>query len=204
MSSQDGGLCLCPFNCQPLCGQASRQILYIGSVFTNPTNQTAIIMKLLAKDRFARLWIMLLFTSLSMVTVSAVSSAVTIGEEYRGGIVFYVDGTGQHGLVAAKEDIRGHSPGRNEWCFTWYDAKAACNNLVRNGYSDWFLPNRWQLNQLYLRKDDIGGFSGISGYWSSTEGSADSAWYQIFDTSTQDQHQSDKTASAQVRAVRAF
>jgi hypothetical protein len=61
--------------------------LYIASVFTNPWNETTIIKKFLAKARFARLWIMLLFTSLSMVSVSAVVFAVTIGEEYRGGIV---------------------------------------------------------------------------------------------------------------------
>ncbi|HCD9261991.1 TPA: DUF1566 domain-containing protein [Legionella pneumophila] len=30
-----------------------------------------------------------------------------VGEEYRGGIVFYVDETGQHGLIASKRDVLG-------------------------------------------------------------------------------------------------
>ncbi len=144
---------------------------------------------------------MLLFTSLSMVTVSAVAFAVTIGEQYRGGIVFYVDGTGQHGLVAAKEDMRGHSPGKDEGRFTWSDAKAACNRLVSNGYSDWFLPNRWQLNQLYLRKDDVGGFAAAD-YWSSTEDGAGNAWNQSFRNGYQGQ--GSKSDFSRVRAVRAF
>ncbi len=158
-------------------------------------------MKLLAKACFARLWIMLLFTSLSMVTVSAVSFSVSIGEQYRGGIVFYVDGTGQHGLVAANEDMRGHSSGKDEGYFTWSDAKAACNRLVSNGYSDWFLPNRWQLNQLYLRKDDVGGFAD-NYYWSSTEYGADYAWGQYFNNGAQNWGY--KTNLDRVRAVRAF
>jgi len=68
-------------------------------------------MKFPAKTRIARLWIMLLFTSLSMVTVSAVSSAVSIGQRYQGGIVFYVDESRQHGLIAATRDL----PGEYDW-----------------------------------------------------------------------------------------
>ena len=145
---------------------------------------------------------MLLFTSLSRVLVSAVSFAVTIGEQYRGGIVFYVDGTGQHGLVAAKEDMRGHSSGMDEGYFIWSDVKSVCNRLVSNGYSDWFLPNRWQLNQLYLRKDDVGGFADYGYYWSSTEDGAYIAWYQNFNVGFQ--AQCGKAADIRVRAVRAF
>ncbi|TLU83549.1 MAG: DUF1566 domain-containing protein [Chlorobium sp.] len=32
-------------------------------------------------------------------------SAYTIGQEFGGGIIFYIDSTKQHGLIAAKEDI---------------------------------------------------------------------------------------------------
>ena len=46
-----------------------------------------------------------------------------------GGVVFYVDETGQHGLIAAKSDIPGHSTGLAEGHYTWADAKTACDNL---------------------------------------------------------------------------
>ena len=156
-------------------------------------------MKLLAKDRFARLWIMLLFTSLSMVTVSAVVSAVQIGDEYDndhrylGGIAFYVDGTGKHGLVAAKSDFQGY--------MSWGEAKLACENLVSNSYSDWFLPNKGQLYELYKQRTVVGGFADDN-YWSSTEGGADHAWTQYFGDGDQDW--SGKSNLGRVRAVRAF
>ena len=58
-------------------------------------------MKVYAKKYVTRLCAMFLLAGLSMVTISSLSSAATpkIGDSYNGGIVFYVDGTGQHGLV---------------------------------------------------------------------------------------------------------
>jgi hypothetical protein len=150
-------------------------------------------MKLLAKDRFARLWIMLLFTSLSMVTVSAVSSAVSIGQRYQGGIVFYVDESRQHGLVAATRDLPGQ--------YDWQGAKDAGERFVDGGFSDWYLPGQWELNELYEHKSVVGGF--VAGcYWSSTEFGADNARTQAFTNGTQ--IWVDKTDYYRVRAVRAF
>ena len=141
---------------------------------------------------------MLLFTSLSMV--SACSPSPKIGDEYGGGIVFYIDSSGRHGLVAAKTDMSGQSEGH----FSWYDAKALCNNLLRNGYGDWFLPNKEQLNKLYLNKSAVGGFEEDNNpvYWSSTEESEDIVWVQFFDGGSQGKI--NKTFFFQVRAVRAF
>jgi hypothetical protein len=85
-----------------------------------PGNQTTITMKLHAKARFARLWIVLLFTSLSMVSVLTVSFAVSIGNRCQGGIVFYVDEFHQHGLVAATRDLPG--------MYEWQGAKVFCLN----------------------------------------------------------------------------
>lgn len=39
------------------------------------------------------------------VITAKLSNQHHIGEEYRGGIVFYVDETGQHGLIASKRDV---------------------------------------------------------------------------------------------------
>ena len=153
-------------------------------------------MKFIAKVSFIRLWIVFLVASLSMVTVSDVSSAATpkIGDEYGGGIVFYVDHTGEHGLIAAKADL----PGPN---FTWDNAKKACANLVENGYSDWYLPSKDELNKLFYAKSTVGGCAGYI-YWSSTESSADDAWYQLFGNGIQ--YDVIKDFEWRVRPVRVF
>ncbi len=174
--------------------QTKRQILYIATVFTNLQHQTAIIMQLHANARFARLWIMFLFTSLSMVTVSAVSSAVSIGQRYQGGIVFYVDESRQHGLVAATRDLPGE--------YDWQGAKDAGERFVDGGFSDWYLPGKWELNELYKHKSAVGGFSGYT-YWSSTEYSALGAWLQYFSNGLQI-YDGNKDSRLCVRAVRAF
>jgi hypothetical protein len=150
-------------------------------------------MKFPAKTRFARLWIMLLFTSLSMISVSAVSSAVSIGQRYQGGIVFYVDESRQHGLIAATRDLPGE--------YDWQGAKDAGERFVDGGFSDWYLPGKWELNELYEHKSAVGGFaSGV--YWSSTEFNANFAWYQYFDNGFQNHFI--KNIEWRVRPVRAF
>ncbi len=136
-------------------------------------------------------------------SVSQVPPAVKvkIGEYYCGGIVFYLNNSGQHGLIAAKADIQGHSDGKEEGCFTWADAKTACHNLVSNGYSDWFLPNKDQLNQLYLNESAVGDFVDKF-YWSSTERDASNAWRQFFGDGYQ--HDYSKSQGYRARAVRTF
>ncbi len=90
-----------------------------------------------------------------------------IGDEYGGGKIFSLDPTGQHGLIAAKADLSGHSEGKSEGRFTWEDAKAKCAALG----GGWRLPSKSELNDLYHAKSAVGGFSD-GGYWSSTEVSA--------------------------------
>jgi len=126
---------------------------------------------------------------------------VKIGEFYCGGIVFYLNATGQHGLIAAKADMQGHSVGKEEGYFTWSDAKVACHNFVSNGYSDWFLPNKDQLNQLYLNENAVGDFVDKF-YWSSTERDVSNAWRQFFGDGYQ--HDYTKSQGYRARAVRAF
>ncbi|MCL6257686.1 DUF1566 domain-containing protein [Aquiflexum sp. TKW24L] len=75
------------------------------------------------------------------------------------------------------------------------------NDLDLNGYSDWYLPSRDELNKLYLNREAIGGFA-IAWYWSSFESSAFFAWRQFFSNGLQDI--GDKDFSSRVRAVRAF
>ena len=126
---------------------------------------------------------------------------VKIGEYYCGGIVFYLNSSGQHGLIAAKADMHGSSPGKEDGYFTWADAKVACHNHVSNGYHDWFLPNKDQLNQLYINRSAVGDFVDKF-YWSSTERDASNAWRQFFGDGYQ--HDYSKSQGYRARAVRAF
>ena len=87
-----------------------------------------------------------------------------------------------------------------------------CVTLNINGYNDWFLPSKDELNLLYenLHTIDIGDFGkGINDdwvinwiYWSSSQNGSYSAWYQLFTNGVHD-HVT-KNGSGRVRAIRAF
>ena len=98
------------------------------------------------------------------------------------------------GLVAAITDMGD---------MDWNSAKTACEELILNGYSDWHLPSKEELNALFvnLKQVGVGGFADYY-YWSSTEYNNSYAWIQDFDGGKQyDDYKSDKYY---VRAVRAF
>jgi hypothetical protein len=89
-------------------------------------------------------------------------------------------------------------------------AALLCANYTGGGYGDWYLPSKYELNQMYINigqgaaaplTNNVGGFAEY-GYWSSTETLAFGAWYQYFSNG----HQSNNTKdnSLRVRAVRAF
>jgi hypothetical protein len=148
-----------------------------------------------------------------------------VGASYGGGIIFYIDGTGLHGLISAQTDqstgaqwgCYGTSIGGTSTaigtgqanttlivngCSEAGRAARICDDLVLNGYSDWFLPSKDELNQMYLQKTVIGGFANFS-YWSSSEYNAYYAWAQDFFYGSQLNY-SIKTSPYYVRAVRAF
>jgi hypothetical protein len=71
------------------------------------------------------------------------------------------------------------------------------------GYNDWYLPSKWELYQLYQKRDLIGGLSTFY-YWSSTEHQSDNSlawsWYFSYGTGTD----VNKFSSFKVRAIRSF
>jgi hypothetical protein len=83
-------------------------------------------------------------------------------------------------------------------------AARVCGDLVLGGYSDWYLPSKDELNQLYINRVAIGGFASNL-YWSSTEFNHinfSGAWGQLFGNGGQGHgHKYDYFF---VRAVRAF
>ena len=156
-------------------------------------------------------------------------SCIGIGDTYQGGIIFYLDGNGG-GLIAAPSN-----QGNAEWgcygtlisganyvgtaigtgsqntinieggCTTPGTAADICANLTLGGYSDWFLPSKDELNEMYfnLHQQGLGGFTNYK-YWSSTEIDNVSAWYQNFSHGNQYFSNKNFTTSIIVRAVRAF
>ncbi|MEP7252933.1 MAG: DUF1566 domain-containing protein [Ginsengibacter sp.] len=89
---------------------------------------------------------------------SLLGSNFTLKQEYKDGIIFFID-TGKKGLIASKKDL-----GK----MTWEDAKQACASLG-NG---WRLPTKNELQTMYRiigpGADDIGNFANDY-YWSSLE-----------------------------------
>jgi len=70
-------------------------------------------------------------------------------------------------------------------------------------FDDWFLPSKDELNKLYLKKEEIGGFANLT-YWSSSEYSALlTVWYHCFENGSQD-YDGFKIDKFGVRAVRYF
>ena len=163
--------------------------------------------------------------------ITCTTNAVTglaLGQTYAGGIIFYLDSTGQHGLVCAPQDQGGSYP----WgcapnfiggtstafgsgaqntamiiggCSQFNTAAKICDELVLNAYTDWYLPSLSELNLMYqnLVLNGIGGGFAAAYYWSSSEFSNNAAWSQDFSSGYQG-NDGTKSYTAYVRAVRAF
>jgi len=143
-----------------------------------------------------------------------------------GGVVFYVDGTGQHGLEAAPIDqgiaawgcVGVSLPGADGLvigtgaqntadiinnCADTNTAARLADAYVLNGYDDWFLPSRDELFMLYANNPIVGGFANDNyKYWSSSEYNGGDAWNKSFLNGGQ--HLDNKDRPNRVRAVRAF
>jgi len=149
-----------------------------------------------------------------------------IGERFGGGIVFFVDKTGKHGLIAAASDqssgakwgffesqleannksVGGGKLNTEKIALASKDTQIAgilCSELILNGYDDWYLPSMDELNLMYmnLKESKIGNLTD-SLYWSSSETDFNNAWLQDFSTGVQKEHHVKKIAK--VRAIRAF
>ncbi len=158
----------------------------------------------------------------------------SLGDLAYGGIVFFVDETGYHGLVAAPEDL----PNMYEWgCYSTnlagayneeigsgfqntLDILADCSQsqiaasesfiYENQGYSDWYLPSKNELLEMYNtigpggELTNIGGFEteDMPWYWSSTVASNTFAWYvSLNDGYT---NYANKNFTRRVRVIRSF
>jgi len=160
-------------------------------------------------------------------------TTIAIGQHLQGGIIFYIDSTGNHGLIASLNDQSDGIPWSNgndtirtnasgyaigtgqsntkiivNMLGQGRYAAIICEDLVLDGYNDWYLPSSAELNLLYLHKDTIGGFAQAY-YWSSTDmGGSPHAFYAVNqDLATGSGKMNNlmmKASSNHVRAIRSF
>jgi len=118
---------------------------------------------------------------------------LNIGDEFQGGIIFYLDDSNEHGLIVSKQDLSGTAD--------WDEAIKFCMDHRAGGFEDWRLPSIEELNLLYLNKDETGNFERFS-YWSATEYAQHFAWFQNFYNGMQENDFKDNTCY--VRPIRHF
>ena len=149
-----------------------------------------------------------------------------VGDSYQGGIIYVLDASGEHGLIAAKEDQSSTAPwwngsfiniGANSTTNgstnttliitaqgnTGTYAAKICRDYPGGQFNDWFLPAKDQLNTMYTKKALIGGFADEL-YWSWTESETGSAYVQFFLDGTQQLDNTSDGANVHTRAIRAF
>lgn len=167
-------------------------------------------------------------TESTLSTNTGKALSFSIGDHYGGGIIFYIDTSGVHGLIADTVDLQDAKwlNSANDLNLTTHAKPTAvgkgfmntrkivaaqgdsgkyvareCIRLKRNGFNDWFLPSKDELNLLYLNKAVVGGFS-TGDYWSSSENTKSTAFLQSLANGTQSY--GTKAFSLHVRAIRAF
>ena len=153
------------------------------------------------------------------------TAAFTIGQSYHGGIIFYIDATGLHGLIAATTDQgTGISWKTGANTVTGATATAVgtgsantkkittalgntgnyaallCANYVSGTYKNWYLPSKDELNLMYQQKAVLGISAGD--YWSSSEVNKGKAWEQEFGGGFQFKYT--KSFTLNVRAIESF
>jgi len=165
---------------------------------------------------------------------------LAIGDYHQGGVIFYLSGNGS-GLICDISDIasplnqvvwgcggdslfgaEGTDIGAGfsnttdviNGCNEVGIAAEICYNLIKGGYSDWYLPSKDELNEMYINKSIINATSISNGgyalntsddddeYWSSSQEGSEYTTIQRFG----DGHQKgrNKLNLACVRAIRSF
>ena len=161
----------------------------------------------------------------NVISTSTIDCGLEVGDTYQGGIIFYLDASGCHGLISTQTDLssgvqwyngshidtRAYGSGLFEGKYNTKiinieqggitSAAAICEAYTGGSFNDWYLPSIEELGRMYdLYQLGFGGFAGV--YWSSTEYDYNSAWELSFGFGSPGY--SSKTGQNNVRAVRAF
>lgn len=146
-----------------------------------------------------------------------------------GGVIFYLDPSGQHGLISSTMDQSTYAAygcdsmligptaehtglGTGDTntmtivnsCSAPGIAAKICDTLTLNGLTDWYLPAIDELDSMAVHKDMIGGIDTTQWYRSSTEKDIYGAWIYIWTTFYTGPAWSDKYYGFSVRCIRKF
>lgn len=148
-----------------------------------------------------------------------------IGQSYAGGIIFFIDGSGEHGLVTTAFDQANYV----RWGFEGlvgassldngeYNTKIIiqsykkpqvtaayiCDTLTLGGFKDWYLPALRELRMIYDHQENIRNFT-VGEYCSSTESNSLDSWNIHFRPHRRVEFHYDKDVKKyNVRCVRKF
>lgn len=149
------------------------------------------------KKQYLKFYALLLTVTLLLISCSKSDDVPNnnllfeIGQEHQGGIIFYLDDTQEHGLIAYQSDLAEAPWGcfnqpnpipptapiaQNEgvgfgeqntlaildFCDEPNIAARLAYNLDANGYDDWYLPSIDELALIYEHRDLIGGFPDLN------------------------------------------
>ena len=151
-----------------------------------------------------------------------------VGQSYKGGIIFYLDASNQHGLVAAPTDQSTNSMWNTDSVATTDSyrtevgtgdlntdaiikvygsanyAASVCRSYKGGNFNDWFLPSKDELNLMYqnLKQKGLGSFADEY-YWSSSSRNDQTALIEGFKDGEQTYEDKDDNFMY-TRAVRKF
>lgn len=159
-----------------------------------------------------------------VVFTTCATPIYTIGQALQGGIVVFVDCTGQHGLIAATVDqgtaawgcstvlvgtTQTYGTGRTNTtailaaCATRPIAASLASSYTGGGYSDWFLPSGAEL-QYVMAQWSVLGLTNVATYLSSSENGVNNVSAYYVNAGTVYSSAAVKTYATNVRAVRYF
>jgi hypothetical protein len=150
-----------------------------------------------------------------------------LGQSFQGGIIFYIDDTRKHGLITTSTDISdGIKWYKGTYVLTGatdksigsglyntikivnklgdgnYAAKI-CYDLVHQGYSDWYLPSQYELDEL-INNYLYAMIDRYNSYWSSTESGGSGLSYGAYWRNHSFSGHDNEYSNNRVRAIRAF
>ena len=172
-------------------------------------------------------------TSVSPYVVSTSTCGLSIGDTTQGGIIFYLDPSGCHGLVCALTDqssgtawyngsymdIRAYGSGLfegkyNTKMINWEQggstsAAAICAAYTGGFFNDWYLPSIEELNKMYLNIGQgnalgLGNIAGFANDYYWSSTECDDELAWRQNFNIGNQFYSSKMYNSNVRAVRAF
>lgn len=182
-------------------------------------------------------YLLVLLPIISIMTASCKKekepeNPIEIGKFYQGGYIFYIDATGQHGMVMAGPEVertlpwgcygtpvnifanphgrmgygKGNTYAIKQICSEPNSAANYCYDLLINGYDDWYLPTLDEMDSAFNK---LGNISQVSlalndKYWVSCEGRPESHYGIQFSKGPSGGSAATKANNFKVRPTRMF